>query len=583
MPNVDFIEAARKLPSLQDPNERIQRSLFKIAAWTIALLVVLIGGGIFGYGQFRHWQERRLVAEGNALVNEGNMKRASIDGRRILQINPESAAGARIMARISEAAGSHSAVEWRRRVIELLPTSAPDAIALARAALRFDDKGSLDLALSKLSPEAKTTADYHALAAEIAGRAGDKAASERNLREAVQLAPENKDYLLQLATLQLASASTDAREQANQALTALQREPAQRREATRQLVLDSFRRHKSDRAVALGRQLDAFPEKTFSDRLLLLQALQDTADPGTTPLLQELQAAAATNVEQAAELISWFNANQMPAAAISWATQLPAETRSHKALITALADAYMAAGDWTGMQALVQTGNWSGIEYLRSALAARAARELRNEPESSAQWTQAVQKVSALPKQALMLAEIVARWGWKNEAIELYWIASKDPAAGDAALRSLYAYFANLGATQDLYRVLLHQQELHPEDRGVQNNVAQLALLLHLNVDRAQRIARENFQQEPKNPVYVSTYAFALFSAGDTKKALEVMRTLSPEQLQDPAVAAYYGVMLAAAGEQQQAAQFLDLAEKAGLLPEERALVEKARRTSPRP
>lgn len=583
MPDVDFIEAARKLPSLQDPNEKIQRSLFKIAAWTIALLVLVIGGGILGYGQFRQWQERRLVAEGNALIKEGNLKRASLDGRRILQINPESAPGCRIMARISEASDSRSAVEWRRRVIELAPGNASDLIALARAALRVDDKGSLDLALNKLTEEAKTTAEYHAFAADLASRGGDAAGSEQHLREAVRLAPENKNYVLQLATLQLGGADPGAHEQGKQALNALQTEAALRREATRQLLLDSIRRHESGEALALARQLDAFPEKTFSDRLLLLQALHDSADPGTTPLLQELESATAANVEQAAELVSWLNANQMPAAAIAWASQLPPETRSHKAMVAALADAYMTAGDWTGMRTLVQTGNWSGIEYLRSALAARAARELRNEAEASAQWTQAVQKVSALPKQALALADIVARWGWKNEAVELLWIASKDPAAGDAALRSLYAYFAKLGATQDLYRVLLHQQELHPDDRGVQNNVAQLALLLRLNTDRAQRSARENYEREPANPAYASTYAFALYSAGDIKKALQVIRGLPEAQLQDPAVAAYYGMMLAAAGEPQQAAQFLDLAKKADLLPEEQALVEKARRTSVRP
>ena len=59
-------------------------------------------------------------------------------------------------------------------------------------------------------------------------------------------------------------------------------------------------------------------------------------------MLQELQAGAVADPEQAAELISWLNWQQMPAAAISWASQLPPEILSQKAVPIALADSYIA-------------------------------------------------------------------------------------------------------------------------------------------------------------------------------------------------------------------------------------------------
>jgi thioredoxin-like negative regulator of GroEL len=330
--------------------------------------------------------------------------------------------------------------------------------------------------------------------------------------------------------------------------------------------------------VVLGRELDSFAEKIFVDRLLLLSALHLSADPASTPLLEELKREAAGVPEQAADLLSWFNGNAMPVAAISWASQLPPETLSQKAVPIALADAYIAAGDWTGMRAIVKTGNWGSIDYLRSALAARASRELREESDAAAQWAEARQKVSNAPKQALTLAEVVQKWGWRDEAIELLWIAAKDPVTGDDALQALYTYFAQQQATQDLYRVLLHRQGLRPDDRAIQNNVAQLSLLLNLNVERAQKLARDLYESEPKNAVYASTYAYALHAAGDSKKAEKVLAGLTPEQLRQPEIAAYYGVILAGTGDHARAAEFLDLSEKAGLLPEERALVEKARR-----
>jgi hypothetical protein len=564
---------------LQDPNERIQRSLLKIAAWTIAVLVLLIGGSVIGYKQYRAWQERRLVAQANALINERNLKRASLDARRILQINPDSAAGCRIMARISEEAGAKAAVEWRRRVVELEPGNARDVILLARAALRFDDKQSLDLALKRLPEEAKNTADYHAFAADLASRRNDVAEMERHLREAVRLDPANKDTVLRLAAVELALRDDSVRARGKQTLLDLQREAPMRREATRRLVFGALRRRQPDEALPFARQLDAFPERMFEDRLLLLQALHETADPAYTAFLQELQTTAAADAEQAAQLISWLNANGMPAAAIAWGSQLPPEMLAQRAVPVALSDSYIIAGDWTGMQRLVQTANWGAIDYVRHALAARAARELRDEFEANAQWTAAIQKVAAHPKQAQTLAEIVQKWGWRKEAIEALWIAAKDPAGGDGALQALYNHFTETGATHDLYRVSLQQQELRPNDRNVQNNVAQLGLLLNMNTERALRTARDLYESEPNNSAYVSTYAFALQNAGDTKKALHMMSGLTEEQLRDPAVAAYYGIILAASGDHARAEEYLDLGQKAALLPEERALLEKARRT----
>ena len=83
-----------------------------------------------------------------------------------------------------------------------------------------------------------------------------------------------------------------------------------------------------------------------------------------------------------------------------------------------------------------------------------------------------------------------------------------------------------------------------------------------------------------ENPVFASTYAFSLHLQGKTKEGIEVLRALKPEELADPAVAVYYGVLLAAAGEAQAAKDYLDKSAKAFLLPEELALVTSARKVN---
>ena len=569
---------------MEHPHDKIERSIIKIIAWTVGLIVLLSVGGVVGYKQFRAWQQRRLIAEANALVNEGDYRRASLDARRLLQINPESAEGCRIMARLSEKAGLRSALEWRRRVMELGQATPNDLILLARAAVRFDERSTADVAMSKLPESAKNTADYHALLADIALAQRDGVEMEKQLSEANRLDPANTDYLMRLASLRLGANDPAIRAKGRETLKAMQDDPATRREATRYLAEDELRKGNALDALELARQLDSFPGKTFNDRLLLLGALQATLDSGFRPFLAEMQTSSTEEPERVGTLISWMNSHKMSAEAVAWSAKLPPGIIGSKLVQISLADALVTEKDWRGLQRLTNSGNWGTVDFLRNALAARAFREQGNTIDSSAQWAESMKKVAADPRHIMMLAETVEKWGWRSEAIELLWLITKDPVKGDEALRTLSQYFAKKADTQNLYRVMLHNLEMHPDDKNVQNNFAQLALLLNLNAERGQKIAREVYEKDPKNAAYASTYAYALHTQGDSKKALKVLNTLTDEQLHQPEIAAYYGVILAAAGEAARAPEFLDLGEKApNLLPQEKALIEKARRSLAQP
>ncbi|HEY2139637.1 MAG TPA: hypothetical protein VGH00_06125 [Chthoniobacterales bacterium] len=487
------------------------------------------------------------------------------------------------MARLSEKTGSHAALDWRRRVMDLGKATPNDLILLARAAVKFDDRATADVAMAKLPDSAKSSAEYHALLADIAFAQRDGIEMERQLSEAARLEPENKDYTMRLAALRLGANDPDLRAKGKATLVEMQNDPALRRDATRYLAEDALRQNRTLAAMELARQLDTFPDKTFADRLVLLTALDAGKDNGFGAFLDEMKTACADDPERAAALITWLNMHRRGADAIAWSAKFPPGIIGQKLVQIALSDALVSVRDWAGLQRLVSSGNWGTVDFLRNALAARALRELGKEADAESQWNEAQKKVAADPRQVVALAETVEKWGWRTETIDLFWLAAKDPVKGDDALRALYNYFVKNGDTQNLYRVLLHQTELHPDDSNVENNFAQLSLLLNLNPDRGQKAAREVYQKDPKNPAYASTYAFALYVQGDTKKALKIFETLTPEQLHKPEIAAYYGVMLAAARDTSRAAEYLDLGEKATLLPEEKALLEKARRSLAQP
>src|SRR5436190_20404294 len=94
-----------------------------------------------------------------------------------------------------------------------------------------------------------------------------------------------------------------------------------------------------------------------------------------------------------------------------------------------------------------------------------------------------------------------------------------------------------------------HLEKVRPTDLAVRNNFAQISLLLNLNADQAYRLAREVYEQEPKNSNYAATYAFSLHLQGDVKKALQALAAFSEAELEQPQIAAYYGVLLASSGD----------------------------------
>jgi len=90
-------------------------------------------------------------------------------------------------------------------------------------------------------------------------------------------------------------------------------------------------------------------------------------------------------------------------------------------------------------------------------------------------------------------------------------------------------------------------------------------------------LACEVYEAGKTNATFVSTYAFALHVQTNTAGGLKLMQTLLETELQRPNIAAYYAILLAAAGRRDQARPFFAAAEKAQLLPPERRLLAQAR------
>jgi tetratricopeptide (TPR) repeat protein len=329
----------------------------------------------------------------------------------------------------------------------------------------------------------------------------------------------------------------------------------------------------------LASELQSYPEALFSDRLLYLEILRQLHDPGFAEYLRKLEQDAASNPADLASLLSWMSSNETAAAAVEFGKTLPAESVGKWPVLPALAAAYASVKDWPGLERLARTTEWPPFDFLRRAYLSRALRGQDKKLPAEQEWMAAQKEASAQPQSLLVLARTAAAWGWETETVDLLWVLAKSDDTKLEALQTLYQHYTKLGDTSGLYRTLLRLVEALPNDLTLQNNLAQISLLLGADVERARKVAAEIKGKEPLNGGYVSTYAFSLYAQGDVKGALQAMDQLSQDQLRDPSVAVYYGVVLAAAGQKEKAREYLRRAAEANLLPEEKALVAKAENT----
>ncbi|MGB8167257.1 MAG: hypothetical protein WCF18_07170, partial [Chthoniobacteraceae bacterium] len=100
------------------------------------------------------------------------------------------------------------------------------------------------------------------------------------------------------------------------------------------------------------------------------------------------------------------------------------------------------------------------------------------------------------------------------------------------------------------------------------------------STDSARQLARALYKERSVDPAVAACYGLSLFQQGKADDAIGAMDALKPELLREPLTALYYGHFLAGSERPEQvarAAEFLALAEKEALLPEERAFLSAAK------
>jgi tetratricopeptide (TPR) repeat protein len=541
--------------------------------------IVLLLLGYVGYRGYRVWKQDHWLKMARDLAVKGDARAEVLCLRQALNLNPQNSAACRLMADLAEATHSDSALIWRQRLVDLNPKSLGDRLALMQTAMAFGDLAIASNALADVEPADQKTAIYQNAAGLLASGAGDISAAKKHFLEAITLDPANFIPQLNLAALELRGQNLTEAMAARASLKNISLTSTNlivSNQAKRELIADAMRLDDFSTAEALAKNLAKLVNADFSDRLLLLEVLLKAKSPEINTALATCEHEAAGNSAKLPNMAVWLMKNLSPEQALAWLQTLPKSVQTNQPVMPLMAECLLRMGDWQRLQASIQNENWSDLEFVRHAFLARALRGQELREAGTGEWGVALNLANNRKGELISLFRMAAAWDWHNEADELLWLVVNRYPEEHWATPVLMQSLINGGRTRPLMQLFSLLSNRNPGDLEMKNNLAFTALLLDAQELKPNDIALMVYTKSPKSPAFAATYAYSLYLQKRYADALKVMQGFTENDLQNPAVAGYYGIILKAAGNGVKAKTYLRLALTIKLLPEEQAAFQQA-------
>ena len=539
---------------------------------------------VYGSKLYENWRERRLLHQATTLLEEGKLSKAAQMAQELARRHPDSLAALSILADTAERQNLEETVAWRERIARLLPESPESQLNLASAALRFGRLALAREALNRVSSNDRDSATFHVVAGWLARAEGNFAEQEEQFAAAVKKEPKNDLYQFNLAALQIRCKDSEKSKSARDTFERLSSIAPYRTGALRALLNNAVERNDRTAADSFAQQLQMSPEVTFGDYLLCLNFYRKLDEKKFRQLLEKVKPFAARNASDLASLIEWMNQNGLVGDVVKWVDKLPTARLNLPPVSVAVADAYATAKNWSRLKRWTRTANWGDAEYLRLAYEAIAERQLRSGSGSSASsefetlWQSAVQLSESEPERELTLARLATKWQLANQSEELWVRVEKNSTMRREALDNLRQLYRARDETTKLYEVLQRLHESSPNEAPITADLARLGLNLDQHTDRSHQLAKEAYDRAPNEVNCAVTYAFSLHRLSKNAEGLAIMQSLPADQLHDPHAAVYVALVLVEGNELEEAKDYVAAAENGKLYPEEKNLLEEAKR-----
>jgi len=533
----------------------------------------------YGPEAYSGWREKRLLNRASAMLAQQNFEGAAGVAREIVLRRPDSLAAFYILAEASEKQNQPETVAWRAQIARLQPHDLDSRLNLASAALRFGQLDTARKALENVALGDRDRAAYHVVAGWLARALGNDAEVEQHFAAAAEKEPGNDLYRFNLAVLRIRSDVPEKSNESRQVLERLSKLAAFHAGSLRALLADAVQRNELERADTFAQDLQMSQQVTFADYLLCLDFYRKLDQAKFSALLEKVKPVAARNPSDLALLLDWLNQNGLAADVLKWMEKLPAELTTNPPPSIAIADAFVQTKNWSRLKRWTRSGSWGESEYLRLAYQAYGSKQSRQsaaDAEFSSLWRSAERAAADQPEREINLARLAARWSFPAEAEQLWLRVSKNALSRREALDALFRIYRANNDLPNLYRTAQRLHESSPHEPSVAANYARLALLLDQNTAEGHRVAKEAYERAPTEVNAATTYAFSLYGLGRSTEGIEIMRELPAEELHNPHAAVYFAVLLLDENQVAAAKEYLALAEKGPIFPEEKKLLEEA-------
>lgn len=475
------------------------------------------------------------------------------------------------------------------------PRQTQAATALIGLYLRSNQAAKAVTLADALVKQQPNNASFQNLLGMARGQSGKVAESKAAFEQAIKLDPAFVQPKLNLARVEIA---TRAYEAAAARLGTLLKENEKNTDAMGEMALLSERRGQEAEAQRwLEKATDLSGTKDPRWALALSDFHLQRGRPGLA--LEAVKKAAAKAPDDLAVLLAYARAQLASGDTIGAKSSLTAATRVaayDPAQQVAIARLQIIAKNWPGASYSLDKALSTSADYLSAMVLMTEVELLQGEPAKAEQRAREI--VAKHPKRAAgpgLLGDIAQSRGQQAQALAFYKQAHQlEPSTGSFLklfgalsgqeggkpalqlaqrwtkehprdvlaqknLANAYARAGQLPAAKTAYATLL---KLTPDDSDALNNLANV--LLRLKDPEGIKVAEQAVAKAPTNYNALDTLGWALFQAGQTDRALQLLRDARLRQPASAEIRYHLAAVLAKTGRPSEARDELEIALKSG-------------------
>lgn len=555
----------------------MNRLLKKLLITGIVLSIVVVAG-YFTRKAFKRSRVQSLVSQADNYLAEKDWRNAQLCLQRALELIPGNLDATRAMAELLEDVGAPNAVDWRAKAAELQPDNAALRLDWAATAIKVGDLKSATNALAEVPESARGSAGYWSLMGALAWSHHDVTSAGESYDKAVRLEPTNLVSRANLATIRLLSTNPVTVAGAKVDLLSLSTNAAVRLVALRHLRDFAVTKGNTNDAVRFATEIAKDPAASLSDNLDQLSILKVARDPGFSSVLERLKKEGTKSSLVAFTVGRWIAQNESPTNAFDWLKRLPLDVQTNQPVPLLVSDCLIAQRNWIHLEELAQLGDWQASEFYRFAVLSLAQRLQGKDVAAKASWQRALREGNGNLSRLTRLSQVCTAWNWTSEKEEVLSNLIATYPKATWALNSLVLIYYAEGKTREIEKVLFASYNENKDDPHLQNNLANVLLLLKSRLELAHALARQAYEALPNDPFFISTYAYSLYLQDKVTEARKVIETIEPEALRNPAIATYCALIQSSSSDKEKAREAVAFADNAKMmLPEERELVRQAK------